>query len=247
MQHFHRCGPRGTYLGTSCSKKLRSGEVAKLCYGYVLPKFQLRFAEERPADMAACVRLALAETPLQVQEACFHPSTGTYDLMRHIYLRQSFVTVWVTEQKHCIDCHKDYMTFGGFTEHTLFVSGLVQERDFLSPICSGPLHSRARRQPKRKAKPKRSERTKAMLGPPQAQQQSVGYSGGRLNEVKVVSLISLSSCLDCPASSKADVLETIFPPCLLYLFPCSLVSIGFRVFFLWVQQSQVRRSRIIIF
>ena len=132
------------------------------------------------------------------------------------------------------------MTFGGFTERTLFVSGLVQERDFLSPICSGPMHSRARRQPKRKAKPKRSERTKAMLGPPQAQQQSVGYSRGRLNEVKVVSDI-FEFLPGLPASSKADVLETIFPPCLLYLFPCSLVSIGFRVF-LWVQQSQVRRS-----
>ena len=235
MQHFHRCGPRGTYLGTSCSKKLRSGEVAKLCY--VLPKFQLRFAEERPADMAACVRLALAETPSQVQEACFHPSTGTYDLMRHIYLRQSFATVWVTEQKHCIDCHKDYMTLGASRSTPfLFLAWCRREISFLP---SGPVHSRARRQPKRKAKPKRSERTKAMLGPPQAQQQSVGYSRGRLNEVKVVSDI-FEFLPGLPASSKADVLETIFPPCL-YLFPCSLVSIGFRVF-LWVQQSQVRRS-----
>eukprot|EP00438_Fugacium_kawagutii_P024924 Skav220100 [mRNA] locus=scaffold1991:150465:156219:- [translate_table: standard] len=88
------------------------------------------------------------------------------------------------------DVAGDYMTFGGFTEHTLFVSGLVREKDFLSSICAGPVNSRARRQPKRQAKPKRSGRANAMLAPPQAEQEAVGYQRGALNEVKVVSDIS---------------------------------------------------------
>ena len=67
--------------------------------------------------------------------ACQHPQTGAYDFYRHIYLRQSFVAVYVTEQKAVIDCHRDFIAFGGWIEHSLFVQGLVEENDFLSPIC----------------------------------------------------------------------------------------------------------------
>lgn len=177
---------------------------------YILPKFQVRFAEERGADMVSCVRLDLADSPLKVQEACHHRSRKTYDLYRHIYLRQSFVTIWVTEEKRCINCHRDFISGGGFTEPSLFVAGLLQDKDFLSPICAGPVFSRARKKPKRKAKPKRSERTRAMLAPPESSQPCAGYECGPLNEMKVVE--DMTEFLPgLPASSKASWLKILFP------------------------------------
>lgn len=138
------------------------------------------------------------------------PSRKTYDLYRHIYLRQSFVTIWVTEEKRCIDCHRDFISGGGFTEPSLFVAGLLQDKDFLSPICAGPVHFRARKKPKRKAKPKRSERTRAMLAPPESSQPCAGYQRGPLNEMKVVE--DMTEFLPgLPASSKASWLKSLFP------------------------------------
>ena len=40
------------------------------------------------------------------------------------------MTIWVTEEKRCIDCHRDFISGGGFTEPSLFVAGLLQDKDF---------------------------------------------------------------------------------------------------------------------
>ena len=106
--------------------------------------------------------------------------------------------------------HRDFISGGGFTEPSLFVAGLLQDKDFLSPICAGPVFSRARKKPKRKAKPKRSERTRAMLAPPESSQPCAGYECGPLNEMKVVE--DMTEFLPgLPASSKASWLKILFP------------------------------------
>ena len=80
-----------------------------------------------------------------------------------MYLRQSFVTLYVLEDGGIIDHHKHFQQ-GGFTEHTCFLAATVDSRGFLTPIPQGP---KVKALAKKKGKKvKRSERTKAMLKPP---------------------------------------------------------------------------------
>lgn len=165
VAHYQEAGPRNTFLASTCEKQLRTGEVAKLCY--VMGKHQLSYAKDKPRDMQACMQLALAETSADIQDACRSPKTGAYCLHRHAYLRQAFVTIYVTSQRHVLDTHKDYLTGAGWTEHTLFISALIQDKAFLSPVCQGPSNSRPKKSPKKKKNVQKSERTKAMLAAPE--------------------------------------------------------------------------------
>ena len=54
-----------------------------------------------------------------------------------MYLRQSFVTLYVLEDGGIIDHHKHFQQ-GGFTEHTCFLAATVDSRGFLTPIPQGP-------------------------------------------------------------------------------------------------------------
>jgi hypothetical protein len=165
VAHYQEAGPRNTFLAFTCEKQLRTGEVAKLCY--VMGKHQLSYAKDKPRDMQACMQLALAETSADIQDACRSPKTGAYCLHRRAYLRQAFVTFYVTSQRHVLDTHKDYLTRAGWTEHTLFISALIQDKAFLSPVCQGPSNSRPKKSPKKKKNVQKSERTKAMLAAPE--------------------------------------------------------------------------------
>eukprot|EP00434_Breviolum_minutum_P027307 symbB.v1.2.024146.t1/scaffold2264.1/size174359/1 len=97
--------------------------------------------------------------------ACHHVEKKTYDIYWHIKLRQSFVAVFVTSVGRVIDQHRDWVTSGGYSERSLFIDTLVNDKAAMKAIPRGPKHS----QPKRKVKKvqqKRSEATKRMLSAP---------------------------------------------------------------------------------
>ena len=106
-----------------------------------------------------------------VEEACACPETGTYDIFRHIRLRQSFTTVFVAADGQVVDQHRNFVEGGGHSEHALFISNLKEGRD--QPPAKGPKSSQpCKAHPK--GNPKRSEHLKAMLKPPSSQE---GRSG----------------------------------------------------------------------
>ena len=59
------------------------------------PNSHSDFELERPRDMNDASQLGLANSVESVNKTCQDPDSGTYDFRRHIYLRQSFVTVFV--------------------------------------------------------------------------------------------------------------------------------------------------------
>lgn len=126
-----------------------------------MPKFCLRNALEKPEDMSASMGIALAESPEALHRACSHSASGRYDLRRHMFLRQAYVTLYVTAEK-IIDGHNHYMQGGGHTEHTVFLSEVIHGKSFLAPIPKGTDTSSR----KGKKKLKQSDRTKKMLGAP---------------------------------------------------------------------------------
>lgn len=123
LAHFRKHGPRNTYLASTCNVYLPTGDKAKLVY--ILPKFTVRFAMEKHDDMRAVLQLSLAQDVAAVEAACAHAKTSTYDLQRHQYLRQTYVSVWVAEGGKVLDSHRDFVSGAGMTEHTLFISGLL--------------------------------------------------------------------------------------------------------------------------
>ena len=80
---------------------------------------------EKHDDMRAVLQLSLAQDVAAVEAACAHAKTSTYDLQRHQYLRQTYVSVWVAEGGKVLDSHRDFVSGAGMTEHTLFISGLL--------------------------------------------------------------------------------------------------------------------------
>jgi hypothetical protein len=118
---------------------------------YVMPKHKLHLATQRPADMMAALNLSLATTEMEVQSACKHPVSGCYDIMRHQYLAQTFTAVFCTSDKQLFDVHKDFQVYGGHTEHTLFVAGILDSGNSIAAIPKGPKHSQPSK-PKRKAR-----------------------------------------------------------------------------------------------
>ena len=78
VKHWRQHGPRGTYLASTCKNVLADGRIAKLLF--VMPKFALHFALEKPDDMAAALALGLANSVDEVRAACQHADTQCYDL-----------------------------------------------------------------------------------------------------------------------------------------------------------------------
>ncbi len=112
------------------------------------------------------LQLSLATSEDQVRRAMEHPQTGAYDVCRRERLRQRYVSVYLSEDEKWLDSHRDFITGGGYTEHTVFFSQLMDPRGYLRPLPAGPQNSQPKKK-KVKAKPKRSARTKAMLEPPE--------------------------------------------------------------------------------
>ena len=83
------------------------------------------------------LRLGLASSIPEIQEALSDPETGLYDVNRHMYLRRNYVVVYVGPESRSIDTHKHYVEGGGYTEHTEFIDKL-QTPEELEPIARGP-------------------------------------------------------------------------------------------------------------
>lgn len=165
MDHYRAHGARGTFLAATCDHQLPTGQSA--CLVYIFPKYKLEKALECPTEMSALLKCSLSTSRAEVLKACAHARTGEYDIHTHMSLRQSYTSVWVTKCGSVLEGHKDFITGCGHTEHSLFVSGLLQ-KNFYASLPKGPLHSQPRKKPKAKAKAKRSEATKRMLGPPES-------------------------------------------------------------------------------
>ena len=135
----------------------------------MLPKYKLEKAAECPTEMSACLKLSLSSSRAEVEKACCHPRTDTYDLHTHTHmsLRQSYTSVWVTKSGAVLEGHKDFMVGCGYSEHSLFVSGLLT-KGFFSSLPKGPLLSRPRKKVRGRGKGQRSQATKRMLGPPES-------------------------------------------------------------------------------
>eukprot|EP00959_Pyramimonas_sp_CCMP1952_P007691 160558-Pyramimonas_sp.AAC.1 len=65
-------GGRG---GTSGHGRRAAG-VPRPLQAFIMPKYTLSFALDRPHDMAAAMQLALASSTDEVYEACKDPETG---------------------------------------------------------------------------------------------------------------------------------------------------------------------------
>ena len=117
--HFQQHLAQNTYLVKPCSLVWSTGEEAKYCY--VFPKYRLKYAHEKRVDMNAMMNLGLAQSELEVQQACADPKSGAYDIFRHIYLRNTFTVVYVTAEDNVRDTHRNYIQ-GGFTENIHYLS-----------------------------------------------------------------------------------------------------------------------------
>lgn len=74
VKHFQSKGPSRTFLASVCKHKLDDNQTADVVY--VMPKYRLRNAVEKTEEMYASMRLAVATTAAEVQEACADPETG---------------------------------------------------------------------------------------------------------------------------------------------------------------------------
>ena len=81
--------------------------------------------------------------------------------MRHMFLRRTYSTVYVTTDKAFLDMHADYVAGGGHSEHALFVKSL-QTKDGHRQVQCGPVNPRPNKK-KPKAKAKQSQRLRNML------------------------------------------------------------------------------------
>ena len=123
LDHFRKHAARGTYVASTCDLVLQNGDKARVAY--VMPKYTLRHASEKPEEMRAMLKLSLASTRDMVLRALEHPETSTYDVCRHKMLRQRYTTVYLTDKGQWVDTHKDYVVGGGHSEHSLFLSQLM--------------------------------------------------------------------------------------------------------------------------
>ncbi len=56
--------------------------------------------------------LGLATSVADVMHAASH--NGFYSVWRHMYLRRTFVTVYLTSEGRAVDCHKHYVRMWGY-------------------------------------------------------------------------------------------------------------------------------------
>ena len=91
---------------------------------------------------------------------------GGYCVLRHLWLRQHFVGVYVAATKSVVDSHKDYIQNSGHTEHVLFVKCLLQ-KDGVAEIKAGPESASSLKKKVRKpGKQKLSKHLKLLLRAP---------------------------------------------------------------------------------
>ena len=141
LQHLRSQGQEQTYLCRDCDVKLSTG--ARAVRVYILPKYTLRFAFERQGDMQSTLALAMASTSASVKVACLHERTRTYDIFRHMYLRRTFVSVYVLDDGSVVDVHKNFVEGAGQSEHGWLVSGLEPSNPFrIGQAAAGPVNSR---------------------------------------------------------------------------------------------------------
>ena len=90
------------------------------------------------------------------------------DFKRHMYLRQTFVCVYVCGSA-CVDTHKHFIEGGGWTEHSVFVGLLKQGKEKIAKIPKGPKNSQLGNKQKTQPQPKTSDEFKDMMGAPEAE------------------------------------------------------------------------------
>ena len=78
-----------------------------------MPKYHLHFATDKEHDMRSMLQLALASDVAGKTAAIICPEAGLYTLKQHKYLRQNFVSVYVTDDNRALDMHKHFMVAGG--------------------------------------------------------------------------------------------------------------------------------------
>ena len=84
-----------------------------------------------------------------------------------MYLRHTFVAVYVLENGRVIDGHKHWMEAAGQSEHAWFVAGLENPKVYrIQQQALGPENSTPCRRKQRDTKPQRSEALRTMLGAP---------------------------------------------------------------------------------
>jgi hypothetical protein len=129
------------YLDSDCSVVLPDGRVT--VHVYVFPKYSLHLARTRPDDLRSMLQLGCAQNVEEVKAAYVNSKRGTYDIRRHRYLRQTYVTVWVCDDGSVVDGHKHFVEAAGHTEHQMLVKGLHFPKMFpLADIAFGPANSR---------------------------------------------------------------------------------------------------------
>ena len=104
-------------MAQTCDKFVENLGRAKLCY--VLPKYVLRYAWERSGDMRAAMRLALASEVEKVDDAACHGDTCKKPLCLSLCC--------MLQDGQAVDGHRDFITGAGFTEHTVFISWLLDK------------------------------------------------------------------------------------------------------------------------
>lgn len=132
-------GPEKLFVRKGCDKVLSTGQTAQEVF--IFPKYSLHLAEKRKDDMLVFLSLALATTKADVRGACANATTKIYDFKRHIFLRQTFVSVYVCTDGSCVDTHKHFIEGGGWTEHSLFVRLLKQGKAKVAKLPKGPKNS----------------------------------------------------------------------------------------------------------
>ena len=165
LAHYQDNGQEQTYLSQECDLIL--GNWDRAVKVYVLPKYTMRYAWERTHHMQCAMALSVATTAAEVKQAAVSPRTGTYDLTRHMYLRHTFVTVYVLEDGTAVDLHKHFVEAAGQSEHSIFIGGLQPNTNFkLLKQALGPKNSQPGQKKHRVGKPKRSAALQKMLAPP---------------------------------------------------------------------------------
>ena len=122
LKHYQEFGRSKTYWSQPTNQILATGERAQ--WVYVMPKYKLGRVTEDIFDMQCMMRLAHATTRKDVHDACANAKTGTYDVQRHMELRNKYVILYVTDTNIIRDTHRHYIQGGGFSEHSLFIERL---------------------------------------------------------------------------------------------------------------------------
>ena len=167
-----------------------------------MPKYHLHFATDKEDDMRSMLQLALATDMTGKTAAIICPKAKTYTLEQHKYLRQNFVTVYVTEDNRVVDTHKHFIEAAGHSEHGWFIQRL-QTPGKLEPIAKGPKNSMPSAR-KQKAQPKVPVELLARLQAPSKR--------GLAEEASAIVLPDGEACVSVSASVVAgQTSPTSFP------------------------------------